>query len=87
MLDTEHYRDDLVQLGLHKVAHQDETLLDHMFRACAILQDMKAGDHVCMAGLFHGVYGTEGSTTTTSSPSRRTSASRSVRSSDPAWRR
>ncbi|MFJ6721769.1 MULTISPECIES: DUF6817 domain-containing protein [unclassified Streptomyces] len=60
MLDTEQYRDDLVRLGLHKVAHQDETLLDHMFRACAILRDMKAGDHVCLAGLFHGVYGTEG---------------------------
>lgn len=60
MLDAEKYRDDLVRLGLHKVAHQDETLMDHMFRACHILQDMNAGDHVCLAGLFHGVYGTEG---------------------------
>ncbi|MEU7894920.1 DUF6817 domain-containing protein [Nonomuraea sp. NPDC049152] len=60
MRDAEQYRSDLVRLGLHKVAHQDETLLDHMFRACGILQDMKAADHVCLAGLFHGVYGTEG---------------------------
>lgn len=60
MLDVEQYRSELVQLGMHKVAHQDETLLDHMFRACTILQDMKAEDHVCLAALFHGVYGTEG---------------------------
>lgn len=60
MLDAEQFRNELVQLGLHKVAHQDETLLDHMFRACSILQDMKAEDHVCLAALFHGVYGTEG---------------------------
>ncbi|MGW6258068.1 DUF6817 domain-containing protein [Streptomyces sp. NPDC055085] len=60
MIQAEQYRDDLIRLGLHKIAHQDETLLDHMFRACDILQDMKAPDHVCLAILFHGVYGTEG---------------------------
>ncbi|MFD4014581.1 DUF6817 domain-containing protein [Streptomyces albidoflavus] len=60
MLDAESYRSELMGLGLHKAAHQEETLLDHMFRACGILQDMKADDHVCLAGLFHGVYGTEG---------------------------
>ncbi|MBT0772975.1 hypothetical protein KIH74_28790 [Kineosporia sp. J2-2] len=36
------------------------TLVDHMFRACAILQDMEAKDEICLAGLFHGAYGTEG---------------------------
>ncbi|MCB5181250.1 DUF6817 domain-containing protein [Streptomyces antimicrobicus] len=60
MLDAEMYRDELVKLGLHKIAHQDETLIDHMFRVCSILQHMKAAEHVCVAGLFHGVYGTEG---------------------------
>ncbi|UBU09315.1 DUF6817 domain-containing protein [Nonomuraea gerenzanensis] len=60
MLDAESYRGELVRLGLHKIAHQDETLLDHMFRACSIMQDMRAEDHVCLAALFHGVYGTEG---------------------------
>jgi hypothetical protein len=60
MLDAEAYRADLVRLGLHKVAHQDVTLIDHMFRVFAILQDMKAKEHICVAGLFHGVYGTEG---------------------------
>ncbi|ARF78614.1 DUF6817 domain-containing protein [Kitasatospora aureofaciens] len=60
MLDAEVYRDDLVRLGLHKIAHQDESLIDHMFRVCSILQDMKAKEQVCVAGLFHGVYGTEG---------------------------
>ncbi|WP_018680244.1 DUF6817 domain-containing protein [Actinokineospora enzanensis] len=60
MLDPEDYRGDLVRLGMHKVAHQDVTLVDHMVRACTILQDMRAKEHICLAGLFHGVYGTEG---------------------------
>jgi uncharacterized protein DUF6817 len=60
MLDVEAYRSDLVRLGLHKVAHQDVTLVEHMFRACTILQDMKAKERICLAGLFHGAYGTEG---------------------------
>ncbi|MEU9759822.1 DUF6817 domain-containing protein [Streptomyces sp. NPDC047985] len=60
MLDAQEYRSDLVRLGMHKVAHQDVTLMDHMLRACTILQDMKAKEHICLAGLFHGVYGTEG---------------------------
>lgn len=60
MLDTEKYRSDLLRLGTHKVAHQDQTLLEHMIRVSDILQDMKAEEHVCLAGLFHGVYGTEG---------------------------
>ncbi len=60
MLDPEVYRGDLERLGMHKVAHQDVTLVEHMMRACNILQDMKAKEHICIAGLFHGVYGTEG---------------------------
>jgi hypothetical protein len=60
MLDAEAYRSDLVRLGMHKVAHQDMTLIDHMFHAYAILQDMKAKEHICLAALFHGAYGTEG---------------------------
>lgn len=60
MLDVEKYRGGLMQLGLHKGAHQDVTLMEHMFRACTILQDMKAAEHICLAGLFHGAYGTEG---------------------------
>lgn len=60
MLDVEAYQSGLVQLGLHKVAHQDVTLVEHMVRACTILQDMKAKEYICLAGLFHGAYGTEG---------------------------
>jgi hypothetical protein len=53
MLDMEAYRGALEKLGLHKAAHQDVTLVEHMFRACTILQDMKAKEQVCLAGLFH----------------------------------
>jgi hypothetical protein len=61
MLDPEVYRHDLVRLGMHKIAHQDVTLMEHMFRTCTILQDMQAEESVCLAGLFHSVYGIEGS--------------------------
>jgi hypothetical protein len=60
MLDVETHRSELIRLGMYKVAHQDGTLVEHMFRACAILQDMKSKEQVCLAGLFHGAYGTEG---------------------------
>ena len=60
MFDPQEYRGQLMQLGLHKAAHLEVTLMDHMFRACSILQDMKAKDEICLAALFHGSYGSEG---------------------------
>lgn len=56
---VEAYRDSLVALGAHKVAHQDETLISHMEHTCSILERMKSPPHVCLSGLFHGVYGTQ----------------------------
>lgn len=59
MFEPERYREELIRLGVDKVAHQDQTLIEHLYRTCAILQQMEASDRVCLAGLFHGVYGTE----------------------------
>ncbi|UWU92927.1 DUF6817 domain-containing protein [Bradyrhizobium sp. CB1015] len=56
---VEGYRAALIRLGAHKIAHQDETLIDHLERTCRILQRMRCAEHVCVAGLFHGVYGTQ----------------------------
>jgi len=56
---VETYREALISLGAHKVAHRDESLVHHMEHTCQILQRMGCAEHVCLAGLFHGVYGTQ----------------------------
>ncbi len=59
MTAIETYTDALIGLGAHKVAHQDETLIEHLHHTYDILQRMRSAEHVCLAGLFHGVYGTQ----------------------------
>ena len=49
----------LVGLGATRVAHRDGTLLDHLEHTYRILQRLRCPDHVCLAGLFHGAYGTQ----------------------------
>lgn len=57
--DWERWHDALVELGAHKVAHADEPLIGHLKHTCSLLQRMRCEPHVCVAGLFHGVYGTQ----------------------------
>lgn len=57
---VEYHRPNLVRLGAHKVAHLDEPLMNHLARTYRILRDMGCEPSVCLAGLFHGSYGTEG---------------------------
>ncbi|HEX8164559.1 MAG TPA: hypothetical protein VF601_02085 [Beijerinckiaceae bacterium] len=59
MSAIETYRSALIDLGAHKVAHQEETLVAHLEHTYRILQRMHCAEHVCLAGLFHGVYGTQ----------------------------
>jgi hypothetical protein len=59
MSTLEAHKSALIRLGAHKVAHLDETLLDHLEHTYRILQRMGCPEHVCLAGLFHGVYGTQ----------------------------
>jgi hypothetical protein len=59
MSTIDRYKDALIGLGAHKVAHQDEMLIDHLANTYRILHRMGCADHVCLAGLFHGVYGTQ----------------------------
>ena len=49
----------LVELGANRVAHTRRTLLDHLVGTAAILERWGASSDVCIAGLFHSIYGTE----------------------------
>ncbi|AHY08729.1 DUF6817 domain-containing protein [Serratia plymuthica] len=57
---VERYQNDFVTLGVHKVAHLDEPLMNHLIRTYEILCRMSCEEQVCLAGLFHGCYGTQG---------------------------
>lgn len=58
--DFEELRRSLVDFGATKVAHLDGDLLSHMTNVYHSLERMKRPEHVMLAGLFHGVYGTHG---------------------------
>lgn len=59
MLEIGTYKEALVRIGANKVAHQEGTLLGHLENTFRILEEMKCAEHVCLAGLFHGAYGTQ----------------------------
>lgn len=46
-------------LGAKRVEHSGRTLLEHLVGTCQILRGWGCRPAVCMAGLFHSVYGTE----------------------------
>ncbi|TSC34373.1 DUF6817 domain-containing protein [Corallococcus sp. Z5C101001] len=56
--DLEVLKESLVGLGTTKVAHLDGTLLAHMVNVYRGLERFGCPEHVMLAGLFHGVYGT-----------------------------
>lgn len=55
----DYYRNALIEFGAHKIAHRDEKMIDHLEQTYSILNQMNCPAHVCLAGLFHGVYGTQ----------------------------
>ena len=48
----------LKSAGAERVPHSGGTLYGHLFGVYNILRKRSCPDHVCMAGLFHSVYGT-----------------------------
>ncbi len=50
----------LKSIECHLVSHSNRTLLDHLIGTHNLLQSWGAAESVCLAGLFHSVYGTEG---------------------------
>lgn len=57
----EYNYNNFCKLGLHKVAHLDEPLANHLVRTAQILIAMGASENLCVAGIYHGSYGTQGS--------------------------
>ena len=60
---TTHYDlDSLLKLinswGAKEVAHSGRTLLDHLFGVHNLLAEWGAAPKLCLAGLFHSIYGT-----------------------------
>jgi (p)ppGpp synthase/HD superfamily hydrolase len=49
----------LVQLGADRTRHSDCTLLDHLAGLHRDLTAWQCSEDVCMAGLFHSIYGTQ----------------------------
>jgi surfactin synthase thioesterase subunit len=49
---TEMTRKNFNKLGLHKIAHLDVPLADHMAKTAEILFQMGCPEHVCLAGLY-----------------------------------
>jgi hypothetical protein len=50
--------DFLIRNGASKAPHRDRSLLDHLWGTYRLLQERGADEDLCLAGLFHSVYGT-----------------------------
>ena len=53
------YHELLRQLGVEKVEHYGRSLLQHLDGTYKLLNQWGNSEEVCVAGLFHSVYGTE----------------------------
>ena len=51
-------KESLVKLGVDKVEHTDGDLIAHMLNVYRYLEQWNRPEHVSLAGLFHGIYGT-----------------------------
>jgi len=51
-------REHLISLGTHKLEHSGRTLYQHLCNVEDILRICRVDDDVCLAGLYHSVYGT-----------------------------
>ena len=41
------------------ISHSGETLIDHFYGTYSILKNLKQTEDVCIAGLYHSIYGTD----------------------------
>ncbi|MFN0020659.1 MAG: DUF6817 domain-containing protein [Pirellulaceae bacterium] len=51
--------DFLVNLGIEQVAHTQKHYLGHLLNVYKLLQSSGYEEDICLAGLFHSIYGTE----------------------------
>jgi hypothetical protein len=61
----------LAARGASEIAHPGGTLLAHLRRVHALLEDWNARPALCLAGLCHAFYGTDGFPTALGDPARR----------------
>jgi hypothetical protein len=54
----DYLRDFLLSLDANKTPHSGRTLFDHLKGVHDLLRDWDNEQHVCLAGLFHSIYGT-----------------------------
>jgi len=57
--DFRHLTDYLVSVGADKIPHSDTRFLSHLIGVYRDLKDWGCEEPVCLAGLFHSIYGTE----------------------------
>lgn len=60
MVDTDGLLSKLRELGAHELDHINGTLHAHLCGTCERLRRWGNADAICLAGLFHAVYGTYG---------------------------
>jgi hypothetical protein len=53
------FTDYLVGVGIDRVAHTNKTYLAHLVALYRLLEARGCGQDVCLAGMFHSIYGTE----------------------------
>ena len=53
------YTDYLVELGIEKVPHTEKTYLGHLINVYRLMEAQGCAEDVCVAGMFHSIYGTE----------------------------
>lgn len=46
-------------LGEDKFSHTSKTLLEHLKETSRLLEQWNAPDYICLAGLYHSIYGTQ----------------------------
>ena len=52
------YEAYLERCGAKETTHSGRTLFDHLKGTYDVLRDWNCPEHVCLAGLFHSIYGT-----------------------------
>jgi hypothetical protein len=57
--DFRRLTDYLVSVGADQIPHSDTRFLSHLIGVYRDLKDWGCEEHVCLAGLFHSIYGTE----------------------------
>ena len=57
--DLKPMTDYLIGLGINDIEHTEKSYLAHLVAVCRGLDRWNCAEHVCLAGLFHSIYGTE----------------------------